>query len=99
MHMLDEKSRAEVGGRAPDSLEQKQRRRMQIALALLVLALIVVLYRDWQLFPSGSPSQPEARTDAASPALSAPQPSLSTKSRISLLKPKSHSAPPAASKE
>jgi periplasmic protein TonB len=99
MHMLGEKSQAEVGGRVPDSLELKQRRRMQIALALLVLALIVVLYRDWQLFPSASPSQSETRSDASSPAVSTSQPSLSTKPRISLLKPKSHPNPPAAAKE
>jgi protein TonB len=100
MHMLGEKSQVEVGGRAPDSLEQKQRRRMQIALALLVLALIVVLYRDWQLFPSASLSQPDTRSDAASPGGSTAQPSLSTKPRISLLlKPKSHPTPPPASKE
>ena len=99
MHMLGEKSQVEVAGRAPDSLEQKQRRRMQIALALLVLALIVVLYRDWQLFPSASPSQPDTRSDAASPGVSTAQPSLSTKPRISLLKPKSHPTPPPASKD
>lgn len=95
MQMLGEKSHVEVGGRAPDGLEQKQRRRMQIALALLVLALMVVLYRDWQLFPAASPAQPDTRSDAASPAVPAPQPGLSTKPKISLLKPKSRPSPPA----
>jgi protein TonB len=97
MHMLEEKSPAELSGRAPDNLEQRQRRRMQIALALLVLALIVVLYRDWQLLPSGTDSRPDASTDTAAPALSKAQPSLATKPPVSLQKSKPHPiAPPVA---
>jgi TonB family protein len=97
MHMLEEKSPAELSGRAPDNLEQRQRRRMQIALALLVLALIVVLYRDWQLLPSASELRPDTSPDTASPALSKSQIGPTAKPPISLPKSKPHpTASPAA---
>jgi protein TonB len=98
--MLGEQSHVEVGSRPPNDLEHKQRRRMQIALGLLVLALIVVLYRDWQLYPSASDNQQDA-SDASTTHTSIsvqPTPPIS-KASVPARKSKPHEVVPPAPKD
>jgi TonB family protein len=100
MHILDEKTHAAANGHQSDVIAQRQQRRMQVALGLLVVALLIVLYRDRQLFLASSNPQPESVAQSVKASTGQPLATLSaSKQPVSLQRSKPNIKTPPATKD